>query len=490
MESKRPKQSTSPSHEHSTWRIEGIDPQSRPNWLIQSEKDLSQTVEIDDEASKDSIDDRHYNRVLLDTSEFLALSAQHYMPETPFRDYYIWALSQQNEEREKWLQLIGVRQTVLLTVKLIGDLLSDAQWATFSKRVAPVNVYLVYEYFSDALALGIGREPLHEEADILRHRLLHQFNEAASTYLQDETRKTEGYLTSLEPLTNGVSIFKQSLSPHKHQAIANAYLNSHPLIHLNEIEYSTFSLLLANVQMCMDVVSRTEDQATTEMIRQGLLDRYRASDQLLYDTNSSLGNVLVSSAHATMAIPIIGYYIQAMVTTAGLDESFATIVEDGVLHEALYSLSMLIRLLNDIGTPLIVQTSAERKVFMSQLQQRQMMMSSPARSMSEFLDQVSEEYDTLLTRIIKDLRHNEANLLLHEIDDYDSVVDSITHFGEQLEYCSELYQEHIQQLKQLMGRINKSMQDDRVSKLLWRCVKFNEQLYSHAYTVADGEFTN
>ncbi|MBA3871048.1 MAG: hypothetical protein H0X30_18040 [Anaerolineae bacterium] len=489
MESKRPTQSTSPSTEHSTWRIEAISPQSRPNWLIQSEKEVSPIQQTGDEISNEALEDRCYKRVLLDTSEFLALSAEHYMPDTAFRDYYVWALSQQNEEREKWLQLIGIRQTVLLTVKLIGDLLNDQQWAVFSQRVAPVNAYLVYEYFSDALALGIGREPLYNENDILRNRLLHQFNDAASAFLQDETRQTERYLTSLEPLSKSVSIFKQSLSPDKHQSIAHAYMKTHQQVHNSEIEYATFSLLLANVQMCMDVVSRTEGQATSEMIRQGLLDRYQASDQLLSDTNGSLGSTLVSSAHATMAIPIIGYYIQAMITTAGLDEPFATIVEDGTLHEALYSLSVLIRLLNDIGTPLIVQTSKERKAFISELQHRQGMLNH-ARSMSEFLDQVSEEHDTLLTRIIKDLRHNEANLLLHEIDDYDSMNDSIVHFGEQLEYCSALYQAHVQQLKQFMGRINQQMQDDRVSKLLWRCVKFNEKLYSHAYTVADGEFTN
>jgi len=41
-----------------------------------------------------------------------------------------------------------------------------------------------------------------------------------------------------------------------------------------------------------------------------------------------------------------------------------------------------------------------------------------------------------------------------------------------------------------MGTISHQMQDNSVSQLLWRCLKFNEQLYSHAYTVADGEFTN
>jgi hypothetical protein len=488
MESKGRKQSKQPINEHSTWRMEAINAQSRPTWLIQSDKELPLVEHADDQTLNVTVNDPHYHRVLSDTSEFLALSAQHYMPDTAFRDYYVWALSQQNSEREKWFQLIGVRQTVLLTIKLMGDLLTDEQWTIFSQRVAPVNAYLVYEYFSDALALGIGREPLREASDIVRHQLLHKFNDAASTYLQDETRKTERYLTSLEPLSQAVSIFKQSLSPDKHQTIARAYLTAHPFVHKSDIEYSTFSLLLANVQMCMDVVSRTEGQATSEMIRQGLLDRYQASDQLLYDTHASLGSSLVSSAHSTMAIPIIGYYIQAMITTLGLDEPFASIVEEGTLHEALYSLSVLIRLLNDVGTPLIVQTPEERKEFIVQLQHREML--NRTGRMSEFLNQVSDEHETLLTRIIKDLRHNEANLLLHEIDDHATLKDSIAHFGNQLEYCSALYQDHTRQLKQLMGVINQQMGDDRVSNLLWRCVKFNEKLYSHAYTVADGEFTN
>src|SRR5689334_3726715 len=183
MESERPKRTESTTNEHSTWRIEGHTPESRPTWLIQSEKDLSPAELADDEVDNEVVEAHHYNRVLLDTSEFLALSAECYMPDTPFRDYYVWALSEQNTEREKWLQLIGVRQTVLLTVKLIGDLLNHQQWTIFSQRVAPVNAYLVYEYFSDALALGIGREPLHDEGDILRHQLLQQFNDAASTYL-------------------------------------------------------------------------------------------------------------------------------------------------------------------------------------------------------------------------------------------------------------------------------------------------------------------
>lgn len=489
MESQRPKQSVAPNREHSTWQLEGVLPQSRPTWLINSDKVLSPTVQTGDDASPSSADDRHYNKVLNDTSEFLALSALHYMQDIPFRDYYVWALSPHNEQQEVWHQLIGVRQTVLLTIKLMGDMLTDEQWDTFSKRVAPVNAYLIYEYFSDALALGIGREPLHEQGDILRHRLLHNFNEAASAYLQDKTRSTEQYLNSLEPLSKAVSIFKQSLSPHKHQAVARDYLVDHLSVHMNEIEYSTFSLLLANLQMCVDVVSRTEGQAMSEMIRQGLLDRYQSSNQLLYDTHDSLGNMLVSSAHATMAIPIIGYYIQSMVSTMGLDEPFTAIVEDGTLHEALCTLSVLIRLLNDIGTPLIVQTDEERTEFIAQLQHKQRRLKN-IRSMSEFLDQISEDHETLLTRIIKDLRHNEANLALHNIDEYDSVQDSIAHFGEQLENWSLFYQTQVSQLKQLMGMISQQMQDKSVSQLLWRCLKFNEQLYSHAYTVADGEFTN
>ena len=115
MASERPKPPKSLNNQHSTWRLEGLNPQSRPTWLIQSDKDSSPEITVDDETADDSVEAHHYNRVLLDTSEFLALSAQHYMPDTPFRDYYVWALSQQNEEREKWLQLIGVRQTVLLT---------------------------------------------------------------------------------------------------------------------------------------------------------------------------------------------------------------------------------------------------------------------------------------------------------------------------------------------------------------------------------------
>ncbi len=489
MDSKRPKPSTAPNREHSTWQIEGVVPRSRPTWLIQSDKDLPAAVQTGDEVTTNSAEAPQYNRVLQDTSQFLALSAQYYMPDMPFRDYYVWALSPYNEKYEVWHQLIGIRQTVLLTVKLMGNMLTYEQWETFSKRVAPVNAYLVYEYYSDALALGMGREPLHEQGDILRHQLLHHFNEAASNYLQDETRTTERYLNSLEPLSNAVSIFNQSLSPHKHQAMANTYLNAHPDVHMSEIEYSTFSLLLANLQMCMDVVSRTEGQATSEMIRQGLLDRYQASDQLLYDSNNSLGNMLVSSAHATMAIPIVGYYIQAMVSTMGLDASFAAVVEDGTLHEALYSLSVLIRLLNDIGTPLIVQTPEERDSFIDQLQNKQTHLRHTYR-MSEFLNQISEEHETLMTRIIKDLRHNEANLALHHIDDHESMQDSIAHFGKQLELWSQLYQKHLLELKQLMARIKQQMQDDSVSQLLWRCVKFNEQLYSHAYTIADGEFTN
>ncbi|MBI1281559.1 MAG: hypothetical protein GC179_25760 [Anaerolineaceae bacterium] len=489
MDAERQEQSIAPDQQQSTWQVEGVIPQSRPTWLIRSDKDVSPAVEFGDDAHQDSDETRQYNRVLHDTSEFLALSAQHYMPDMPFRDYYVWALSEQNDQRSVWHQLIGVRQTVLLTIKLMGDMLTDDQWDVFSQRVAPVNAYLIYEYFSDALALGIGREALPEEASILRHQLLHNFNEAASNYLQDKTRITEQYLSSLEPLSNRVSIFKQSLSPQKHEAIANAYLDHHAMVHIHEIEYSTFSLLLANLQMCMDVVSRTEGQATSEMIRQGLLDRYQASNQLLYDTHDSLGNMLVSSAHATMAIPIIGYYIQSMISTKGLEKPFTAIVEDGTLHEALCSLSVLIRLLNDIGTPLIVQTAQERAAFIARLQKQQEQFSH-VRRMSEFLDQVSDEHATLLTRIIKDLRHNEANLALHQINDYESMQDAIAQFGEQLSNWSLLYQNQAAQLKQSMETISRQMQDRSVSQLLWRCLKFNEQLYSHAYTVADGEFTN
>ena len=419
------------------------------------------------------------------TSLVLQESLWDFMPEGAYRDFYLWALSNANPQRDNWMQLIGLTQIVQLTVRLLGDLVDDTQWNWLAGFTAPFNTYLVYEVVSDNLAIGLTNNS-RNPADAQRKTLLHEFNHAVCQYLGDENARGEAVLHSLAPIAHSISSFRQSLSPGKQAGIVRAYLQQNPSVTLPDIEYSVWDLLVANFNAVTTAARQTESFQLGGIIRHGLLQRYQTVDALLSETRLSLEQLTSYSAYAILLVPTIAYYLEGLARIGNLQDRLQHTVETETLSEALLLTAILVRLLNDFGTELLLQSADERWELIEGLYQQ--LGRSNSQTLNEVLLRAASENSTLLTRLKKDIQHGELNLGLWYLSNVTPVSDAIMLFAHRLEYYSQQYMHYYAQLEVLLDKISTQIGDDALSRVIARCVQFHEALYRNPYDEPEGEY--
>jgi hypothetical protein len=190
------------------------------------------------------------------------------------------------------------------------------------------------------------------------------------------------------------------------------------------------------------------------------------------------------SAGTIMVIPTLAYYIGVLGEIVRPIEGIDAIVDSGLLFDALYDAALLVRLLNDMGTRLLIQTHDERTALFDKLKAKA--AKSNARTLDVLLMESLDQFAALFTRIRKDVLHREFNLCLH---DYASpVMDALTLFEQEVGHVSQKYAEAQTRLKRNLHVISEVLNDHAVSELIGRFVKFHEVLYLHAYDEPLGEY--
>lgn len=430
---------------------------------------------------------RRYQRAWLDTLRLLQASIQEYMPASAYRDFCLWALSEDNPQQDLWLQVLGVKQIVQFCTHLTGDLVADEVWGWMSQHMAAMNIYLVYEAASDNMAIGLALRQSTDTTYEVRHELVHQFNEIMCDLLANEPRPTVEALAPLHGLTASLSSFEQSLSPDKHETVAQAYLRQHPQVIPESVEYGAWALLLANAATAMDLSLAADHFSAGRSLKRGLLERYRSADRLLMETDIVLEERVAVGTYAILLIPVLAHYVEGVIHANGLRERVALLDADDKLWDGLYLTAQLVRLLNDCGTRLIEQSAADRATFIQELQDLHTLL-HPQTTLLEFLGKVTPHYGGLMTRIHKDIKHGEVNMVFDNIDPSLPVAEALTLFGERLAYLSEVYRRQHQNLLEVLDTISERLEDGGVSKVLYRCVAFHEKVYSRAFEQPEGDF--
>lgn len=409
-----------------------------------------------------------------------------YMPPSAFRDYYLWGLDPNNIYHEAWLQLTGVKQTVQFAARVMGTKFDERLFIQLARFVAPMNLYLTFEVISDNLALGLAEHLPHDSTFFLRAHLMHDFNVATCRSLKGNHGDAYEILSANETIAGRISTFHQSLSPLKHAALAQAYINHSRYVPMNDLEYSLYPLLVANYQAALDLSQHSEALLTGEIVRRGLYRRYQAADRVLIDSSLSMGQLVNVSAYAILIMPVVAYYLEGVASANGLRDDLPRIVQDGSLLKALYHAALLIRLLNDLGTGLIKQEANERAYMLRKLYTHSRELGS--NSLTDFLRDVSDEYGARLTRIAKDVKHGEFNLALYNLRNGNPFDYSFGVFGERLEYFSLLYRAKYARMQQHLETVSQRLGDSTLSDLIERAVIFHEHLYDHVYTQQQGEY--
>lgn len=417
----------------------------------------------------------------------LEASLQQHVPAGAYRDFWLWALSKENSQRDGFLQVIGVSQLVKLTITLLDGLVDDRHWHRLADYSVTMNVYQIYEIVSDNLAIGLASPRKGDTTTTFRRDLLRAFNSIMIARLNGDPRPAALLLAPWQSNAQRISSFDQSLNWYKQRLCAGAYLSLRDDLSLEALEYSVWPALVANIETCVELAWSMHACQSGRLLREGLIGRYWAVNRLLdrqVMTSSQLADV---GAHAILVMPTLAYYVAVLAESIQPLDHFSLVIQNGTLAKALYDAALLVRLLNDLGTNLIMLPKDERTALVHTLIARHLENPADTPTVADLLSSMSDGLD-LFTRLHKDIVFGEFNVGLHGIADVPRMPETLLAFGRNLAHFSQLYARHRSSLQETLDVLNDYLGDDVVSALILRFVQFHEQLYGNPYSMSVGEY--
>ncbi|MFG1795388.1 hypothetical protein [Nocardia sp. NPDC049149] len=402
-----------------------------------------------------------------------------YLPDPDYRAYFRWALSEQNPQRALFTRIIALTQLGNLTAAMLADLPGPDDWPTLVRHAIPVNVYQVFEVVSDNLGIGLALVAPDEPSET-RDLLLH-FNAVAAADLRTPTKRPAvELLAPLRARSERISAFTQSLRPDEHARIVDAYADStgHASARL---ERSVWSGLVANLESGRDVLSAIAGTSAEPQVRAQTIERYRAVDRTLRESRLGRDDLVDICRNAILVTPTLGYFAAVFGELSHLDSGYLAAVADGSLFAAFDTAAVLVRLLNDIGTPLLQMSRDQRHVLLSEL-----LLRYPADTVITVLAKAIEE--PALNRFRKDLAHGEFNVCLHPLLRVDDLDEGLTELTDGLDHFAELYARRSTLLDQQLAELGQRLHDGRILEVTRRFVDFHRRLYTHRYDTLAGDY--
>lgn len=454
--------------------------------LVDSESDAMQHQPITPSSAQFT---RRFQQMLAATEAAYQASVLWDMPICSYRDFCLWALEPENPYRATFVQITGIRQLARLTTTLLDGLTQDEHdWQHVLAASMTMNAWQIHEVVSDNLAIHLAHTPEQSHSSMTgRHRLLSVFNTLVIEQLTGSARSASELGALVRPLSQTVSLFEHSLVPQCHHLLASAYVHEHDSCTLNELEYAAWVPLAANVTACAAVVRAIGMVELEDLMRDSVVRRYQGVNKLLIQSRLTLPELLDTSTHTILVIPTLTYYIAALATTMPCKAALATLIDDGTLGAALYSVALLVRLLNDLGSGLLAMSPQQRRTLLQRLILRLAANQETPQTLVQFLASLGARF-SVMNRIHKDATLAEVNISFYGIGHLEATTASLEHFVQNLALCTETYTMHRERLRGSLEKISARLHDPRISQLLDRFVSFHEQLYSQPYNTAVGEY--
>lgn len=418
---------------------------------------------------------------LLDgTVAAVTATVRDHMPAGPTRDFYLWCLDPTNPGRGQFLQIFGVNQLVRLTCDLLDGFVDDHKWPELVSHSTPLGVYLTFEVVSDNLAIGVLPPESRPTAETQR-RVLTAFNAATIDRLCGAQRSGASLLAGQRQLTGGLSAFAHSLTGDAQRALARAWaaeVDDPDLV--GEVESDTWALLVANLDSCAHVADRMAGQYCGRLLREGLVNRYLAVSRTLFSSFLAPAELAVLGAQSILVAPTLAYYVIVLSERLYPNRRLASLVDDGSLDESLYDAALLVRLLNDMGTPLLEQPAVRHRV-----------LSTAAWATGGLFRWLvgRADRDVALTRLAKDIRHGEFNVALFRPRHPEAdAATQVTQLARAVNFFSALYAVHTVRLRDGLAAMTARLGDPTLGRLIAGFVQFHRRLYARAYTTPEGEY--
>lgn len=410
----------------------------------------------------------------------------YYMPSGPYQDFQHWAISTDNDQYRKWHQIIGIPQFAKLTDTLLADIVPEEdKWIDLLPYISRMNAYLIYETISDNLAIGLAQRQDHDTTYDQRKHILLNFNDAMIARLEGNDNLCQDLLDEIRVEAQNISVFKQSLTEQEQTEMAIHYLSSNNLISLRDIEYDTWSPLVGNIESCAFVSDMLKSHLMGSYLKDGLILRYAAVNELLKQESFSIQDLTTLSTHSILVIPVLAYYISVLAEVIYPNSSLEVVMENQILQDALEDAALMVRLTNDLGTNLVVSQEYIPALLNELYNKTQ--MEAQKMSLNEFLLGIASS-DINLTRIQKDIEYGEYNVSLHALTDVPLSAQNLLVFGTNLAYFNQRYQQCRVRLEKNLSALTKTLKNDKISQLIKRFVDFHEHIYSFQFNGQSGDY--
>jgi len=448
------------------------------------------------------------------TCEAIVDAVRRHLPKSAYRDFTLWAFSPGNPRRHDYLQVTGLTQLVTMNVTLVGGIIDGGGWPTVERKLALMNAYQFFETIADNVAMGLGAPVL---ADPGRERLeLVTAVNRAMIQMLSPGRQTPGVLLlsgNPQRIARRASAFDLSLSAVKHAGIAEEYARhradsiaragspssgqapdqagdgaGETLNLPGEVEFGLWGALVADLETCRDVADAMTDSPVGDLVRDGLVNRYRAVDRTLRAPSLARMELATLGAHSILVAPTLAYGIGVLAEAVRIDDALPAVVSDGLLTDVLFDAALLVRLQNDVGTRLLRMAGVQQAALVHRLTRRavERRKTQAADALALLVEEAQTE--AALTRLHKDILNEEVNVALWHARRAVDADGALRAFGESLSYLTDLYTQHYGRLTAGLSALDERLGDRRVSTVIERFVKFHERMYAHRYTEKYGEY--
>lgn len=408
------------------------------------------------------------------------------MPMSAYRDFQLWALSDKNLYLKFWMQVVGLPQFAKLTETLLRGKVKDEQWDELIPYTTYMNAYLIYETVSDNLAFGLAERKSDDMTYDLRREVLIGFNYAMIAALKGNIAESDAIMSRIKDTTELLSGFKHSLTASEQQTIAQAFLAQHPQYTMDDIEFGTWNALVANINACVEIVGRFAHFQLGDYLRQGLISRYEAVNDLLCGNVTDQDALLRVNTNTILVIPVLTYYISVLAEILDPNPGLGELMENGVLYQALEDAALMVRLLNDMGTNLVA-TEQFPMHLLNELYTALIRPNIQVSTLTDLLTNYSAKSE-LMTRIRKDLSFGEFNVSLHNLTNAPASRLSLLLFGNNLVYFQGVYRQCEERLRQNLQIINETFGTDTIGTLIYGFVRFHEYIYQNQFDSQSGDY--
>lgn len=413
-------------------------------------------------------------------------SLYRHMPLSDYRNFNVWALSAKNPHHEIWLQIVGIPQFAKLTQTLLGNSVPAEKWDQLVHYTTLMNAYLIYETISDNLAFGLAAKRPDDTSYELRREILINFNNAMVARLKGDRVGSDLILARIKPKVEKISSFNYSLTGNEQKTIAAAFLHESPNCTIEAIEFGAWHSLVANIQSCADLVDGMQRYRLGDYLRQGLIRRYEAVNDLLLDRVHSKDALVNVSINTILVIPVLTFYISVLTEILQPNSGLTPLIESGTLQKALEDAALMVRLLNDLGTGLVV-TNQYHSTLLNDLYAKLPPSADPDTTFADMLMEHSKQVK-LMTRIRKDISFAEYNVSLHSLMTSPPTTTTLLLFGSNLVYYQELYRKARERLNANLYTISQSLKSEHVSHLIYQFVSFHEHIYQQNFDEQAGDY--